>query len=218
MTDGTSRIGDYKIEINNLTKNFGRRLIFKGITRVYDRPGIYGISGPNGSGKSTIVKIFCGILSPNSGTITHHSGASKIESNIWYRHIGFVSPYLVLYDEFTAEENIAFFSAIREINFDAGRSDFLFEKFGIIDRKNDLVKTYSSGMKQRLKYIGALYHNPDVLIFDEPTSNLDIAGKETVYNVIKELSKEKIVFLASNDREDIDLCSEVLDLNLYKSK
>lgn len=211
-------MAEYKIEISNLTKNFGRRLIFTGIDRIYDRPGIYGISGPNGSGKSTIVKIFCGILSPNSGTINHSIDGKKVENSLWYRNIGFVAPYLVLYDEFTAEENIAFFSAIRELNFDAGRSDFLFEKFGIKDRKGDLVKTYSSGMKQRLKYIAALYHDPEVLIFDEPTSNLDVAGKETVYEIINELSTKKIIFLASNDKEDIELCTEALDLKQYKVK
>ncbi len=208
---------DYKIELKDLTKNFGRRLIFKGINRVFSEPGVYGISGPNGSGKSTIVKIFCGILSPNSGKITHTHNGKEVEANHWYRHIGFVSPYLVLYDEFTAEENIAFFSAIREINFDKERSDNLFSVFGIQDRKDDLVKTYSSGMKQRLKYIAALYHNPEVLIFDEPTSNLDESGKETVYKVIRDLSANKIVFLASNEKEDISLCKETLDLKQYKA-
>ena len=106
-----------------------------------------------------------------------------MESGNLHNHIGFVSPYLFLYDEFTAEENLLHFSNIRGISFNKERSDFLLNELNLIDRKNDLVRGYSSGMKQRLKFIFALLHQPALIILDEPTSNLDNTGKEKVYEV-----------------------------------
>ena len=83
-------------------------------------------------------------------------------------------------------------------------------------RKDDLVKTYSSGMKQRLKFIFALMHSPEVLIFDEPTSNLDEEGKKVVYDIVREEGKSRIVVIASNEMKDLELCNEVLLLEKFK--
>ena len=71
-------------------------------------------------------------------------------------------------------------------------------------------------MKQRMKFIFALIHNPELLIFDEPTSNLDDEGKNLVYEIIEDKSKESIIIIASNDKTDLDLCSQILDLKTFK--
>lgn len=206
----------YSVEANELNKTFGRRLIFNGINFRYDESGVFGISGPNGSGKSTLVKIIAGLISPTKGKIIHKNSDHEIIPEKLHNHIGFVSPYLVLYEEFTAWENLNIFSQIREINFDKDYAKDLLNRFLLYNRKDDLVKTYSSGMKQRMKFIFALIHHPELLIFDEPTSNLDEEGKNSVYEIIEDKSKESIIIIASNDKADLNLCTEILDLKTFK--
>lgn len=209
-------MSNYSLEVTQLTKYFGRRLIFSNLNFRFVDNGIYGISGPNGSGKSTLVKILAGIIGPNNGKVKHSiDGKEIIEENI-HNHIGFVSPYLVLYEEFSAEENLLMFAKIRGVEYNKQRVDYLFEKFLLIKRKDDFVKTYSSGMKQRLKFIFALMHSPKLIILDEPTSNLDDEGKNSVYEIIHEEGKENIVLIASNEKNDLELCSETIFLENYK--
>jgi len=209
-------MNDYSIQTLSLTKSFGRRLIFKEINFVWEKNGIFGISGPNGSGKSTFVKIIAGLLSPTKGKVIHKNSDKEIIPEKLHDHIGFVSPYLVLYEEFSAWENLEIFAHIRGIELDKERVKKLLEEFLIYNRRDDLVKTYSSGMKQRLKFVFALMHLPEVLIFDEPTSNLDEEGKKVVYDIIRNAGKERIVIIASNEKNDLEFCDDILYLEKYK--
>jgi heme exporter protein A len=209
-------MSDYSLLAESINKTFGRRLIFKDISFKLNSSTIFGISGPNGSGKSTLVKIIANIISPSSGKLIHNFNGTEIKPENLHNHIGLVSPYLVLYDEFTAYENLNYFSEIRGIPFNKGRVDDLLNKFLLFNRKEDLVKTYSSGMKQRLKFIFALMHSPQLIILDEPTSNLDDEGKEVVYELVKEEGSNNIVIIASNEKTDLSLCNETIDLKNHK--
>jgi heme exporter protein A len=209
-------MNNYNLLGENVTKTFGRRLVFKDLNFSYSKSGIWGIAGPNGSGKSTLVKIIAGIISPTRGKIRHSIDEKKIEDESLHNFIGFVSPYLVLYDEFTAEENLIYFSMIRGINYNKEKVDLLLSEFLLYERKNDLLKGFSSGMKQRMKFIFALMHSPKVIILDEPTSNLDATGKDSVYKLIKEQSTDSIIIVASNEENDLSLCREIIKLENYK--
>lgn len=208
---------DFSLHVTELQKSFGRRLVFSGIDISLNKPGVFGISGPNGSGKSTLIKILAGINSPSKGKVIHKVNGKEIISEKLHNYIGFVSPYLVLYDEFSAWENLNYFANIRKVAFDKPKVEKLLDQFLLLNRKDDFVKAYSSGMKQRLKFIFSLMHSPKFIFLDEPTSNLDDEGKETVYNLIKSESKAAIVMIASNEKNDLVQCSNVLDLNNYKS-
>jgi heme exporter protein A len=209
-------MSSYSIQSQNLSKSFGRRLIFNDINFNWSENGIFGISGPNGSGKSTLVKIIAGLIAPSSGKIIHKNSAGEIIPEKLHNHIGFVSPYLVLYEEFSAWENLSIFSKIRSVPFNEEKVIQYLSQFLLENRKDDLVKTYSSGMKQRLKFVFALMHSPEVLIFDEPTSNLDEGGKNVVYSIVREEGKNRIVIIASNEVKDLELCNEVLYLEKFK--
>lgn len=209
-------MSNFSVNAESLTKTFGKRQIFSGLDFNYDKNGIYGISGPNGSGKSTLVKIIAGLISPTRGKVKHLIDDKEIPAEKLHNHIGFVSPYLVLYEEFTAWENLDIFARIRNIPFDTGRIETLLKVFLLTERKDDLVKTYSSGMKQRIKFIFALMHSPQLLILDEPTSNLDEEGKDAVYKIVEEQGNNSIVLIASNERSDLELCSEKIVLQNYK--
>lgn len=208
---------NYTLTLDKLVKYFGRRLVFNGIDFTFKSGNVYGISGPNGSGKSTLVKIIANLISPTRGKIIHQSGEKIIEPEKLHDFIGFVSPYLFLYDEFTAEENLIYISNVRGIKFDNARSDYLFEQFNLFERRNDIVRGYSSGMKQRLKFIFALLHKPQVLIFDEPTSNLDNSGKDKVYELIASEGKNNLVLVASNEDSDLQYCKEILKIEDFKN-
>ena len=210
-------MSSYSIQAQNLSKLFGRRLIFKDINFNWSEKGIFGISGPNGSGKSTLVKIVAGLIAPSSGKIIHKNSGGEIIPEKLHNHIGFVSPYLVLYEEFSAFENLKIFAQIRGVNFNEEKVNYYLTQFLLENRRNDLVKTYSSGMKQRLKFIFALMHSPEVLIFDEPTSNLDEEGKKVVYKIIEDESKNSIVIIASNEERDLILCQEKILLENFKT-
>lgn len=209
-------MSNYSIQSQNLSKSFGRRLIFKDINFSWEQKGIFGISGPNGSGKSTLVKIVAGLIASSAGKIIHKNSDGEIVPEKLHNHIGFVSPYLVLYEEFSAWENLIIFSKIRGVSFDQEKVLYYLNQFLLENRKDDLVKTYSSGMKQRLKFVFALMHSPDILIFDEPTSNLDEEGKKVVYKIILKEGKNRIVIVASNEMKDLELCNEVLLLENFK--
>ncbi len=206
----------YYLNAENLTKKFGRRLIFQDLNFEFLKNGIYGITGINGSGKSTLIKIIAGIISPSSGKIIHKLNDKIIESEKLHKYIGFVAPYLVMYEEFSAWENLSHISKIRGVDFNKELFNSLLEDFLLLSRKNDMVKTYSSGMKQRLKFIFALMHSPQTLLLDEPTSNLDDAGKESVYKIIRREGNNKIVIIASNEKSDLELCDLKIRLQDYK--
>lgn len=210
-------MSNYQLKADDLTKIYGRRLIFKNINFCFNENGIFGVAGHNGSGKSTLVKIITGIIGASKGSITHKIGEGKIPLEKLHDYIGFVAPYLILYDEFSAEENLQHFARIRNIAYNKEKIDYLFNEFLLYERRQDEVKGYSSGMKQRLKYIFALMHSPKLLVLDEPTSNLDSSGKDTVYKIIQSESVTSIVLLASNEESDLSLCRELIQLENYKN-
>ena len=210
-------MNNYSLSLHNVTKIFGRRLVFKDINFELSSGNVYGISGRNGSGKSTLAKIIAGIISPSSGKVIHRSNGTEIKLEQLHDYIGFVSPYLFLYDEFSADENLYHFAKIRNAKVNKNRTDELFKLFGLSDRRSDLLKGYSSGMKQRMKFIFALQHSPKIILLDEPTSNLDNAGKEAVYKLIKDEAENNLVIIASNEESDLDLCSNLIDVEKFKA-
>lgn len=209
-------MSNYQLQCESVSKNFGRRVIFQNLNFRFNCAGVYGISGPNGSGKSTLIKIIAGINSPSAGKIIHKNNDQEIIPEKLHNFIGYVSPYLVLYEEFSAWENLEFFARIRDIKFNKDRVESLLNDFQLSDRKDDLIKTYSSGMKQRMKFIFAFMHSPELILLDEPTSNLDDEGKNTVYNIVEREGNERIFVIASNEKSDLTLCSETIMLERFK--
>jgi heme exporter protein A len=200
-----------KLQAVNLIKKFDRRIIFENVNFELSPGSSIAITGRNGSGKSTLIKIISRLLGQTSGNIDILDDNKKVRLEQFYKYIGFVSPYLNLYDEFTAYENLKIISDIRS----SGHKniDNVLERVGLFPRRNDLVKIYSSGMKQRLKIAFSILHNPSVLLFDEPTSNLDIEGVGVVDDIASEYNKNRILIIATNDAHEKSLCSTELNLN-----
>jgi heme exporter protein A len=196
-----------QLKVDRVSKEFNYRWIFRDVSFSLELGHSHSITGKNGAGKSTLIKIIAQVLTPTKGLVDYHNNGKKISKENVKHIIGLVSPYLQLYDEFTAVENIRFLSEIRTGGKeDAKWVDGLFKRFELIERKDDLVRTYSSGMKQRLKYIFALMHHPKILLLDEPTSNLDESGVSIVKEIVQEQKEQGILIIATNDIQESQWC------------
>ena len=199
------------LHAKNLTKTFNRKPIFKDISFEFSHGDSIAITGRNGSGKSTLIKIIANVLNPSSGEISISGGEKKIERDDYYKYIGFVSPYLNLYDEFTGYENLLITSKIRGSSTD--KINDILKRVGLFERRNDLLRIYSSGMKQRLKLAFAVLHSPDILLLDEPTSNLDKEGIGIVTEFANEQKEKGILIIATNDEYEKSLCTKEININ-----
>ena len=161
-----------------------------------------------------MIKILASIFTQNSGEFALEIDGTKVESRFYYKYIGLVSPYLNLYDEFTGYENLRFVSKVRRIG--ESNIDDVLKRVGLWERRNDMVKIYSSGMKQRIKIAFAIMHKPEILLFDEPTSNLDAEGVKLVDEIAREQTENNILIIATNDEHEKSLCEKELNLNLMK--
>lgn len=203
--------------VANLKKTFNRRLVFERLSFEIRSGERLIITGKNGSGKSTLMKILAGVLTETAGSFQYILNDKKIDRENIYQIVGLVSPYLVLYDEFTAFENLELFARIRNIKINDDEIDQVLKRVGLFDRRNDLVRTYSSGMKQRIKYASAILHNPLVLLLDEPTSNLDLEGKNFVDELVENFRSDGIVLVATNESQDFKYGQKVINLDNFKN-
>ncbi|MEX2117818.1 MAG: ABC transporter ATP-binding protein [Bacteroidota bacterium] len=199
------------LKAERVSKNFNRRNVLRDISFVLSPGESLAVTGKNGSGKSTLVKILAGLLSPTSGLVVFEGPESRLNQDEIRPLIGFVSPYLQLYDEFSAVEILDIVARIRMPGaYDQTRRRNLLEQFNLWGRKDDAVRTYSSGMKQRLKYVLALEHSPAILLLDEPTANLDEDGIGAVRSVVAEYGKSGALVVATNDAGEAGWCSSQL--------
>lgn len=203
-----------KLTAQNLSKNFAEKSIFKKLTFEAESGICLAILGPNGSGKTTLMRILSHLILPTSGTITYSEDGTVIPPERIFQYLGFLGPYLELYQDLTALENLQFFSKIRGLKNYEPRIFQLMEQFGLKGREDDAVKTYSSGMKQRLKYVFALLHEPQILFVDEPRSNLDEEGIRLVYEILQAYKKNHLLVMATNDGEDLRLADVRVQVNV----
>jgi heme exporter protein A len=192
-----------KLTLENVGKDFENKRIFNKISFDLESGKSAAIIGPNGSGKTTLVRIVCGLIRPSRGKIVYSVNQKTIEIQDVYKHIGLVGPYLELYEELTAMENLLFFAKMKRVSHAREKILSLMDQLNLAGREDDNVRTYSSGMRQRLKYVFALLSNPEILVLDEPTSNLDSDGIDRVYEIMRIQKNKNILLIATNDQDDL---------------
>ena len=200
---------NFKYEVLNISKYFIRNhYIFRNLSLSFTNGDIIAITGANGSGKSTLLKVMTGVLSFSSGSINITKDSLDIHVLDLKEDIAMVSPYLNLYEEFTPYEHYKISADLRGIKFDIDKLDKQLQLFKLRPHKNSPIRNFSSGMKQRMKFILALQSNPTILFLDEPTSNLDADGIESINKIIIEhAANGGAVIIATNEEREKSLCS-----------
>jgi len=200
------------LEAKDLGKRFGRRRVFEGIRFRLENKGSLVISGRNGSGKTTLLRVLCGLARPTEGrAIISHSG-KELTPEQRRNLLGLVMPDLEFYGELTAMENLLFLSRVRGSNLTRETIRERIGWMGLKDRDDDLVFSFSSGMRQRLKYAFALLNDPRVLLLDEPAANLDQEGAALVHQVIDSQKAKGIVVIATNEQSDLRYADQNIHL------
>lgn len=205
-----------RLQTTNIGKRFGNRILFRKMSLEFTGGKAIAITGMNGSGKSTLIRILAGVLRPTRGTVSLTIRDTIIEREQRPFHVGLVAPYLNLYDALSPAENLGFMARARGFRDVENRIAETLSRVGLLDRKDDFISTFSSGMKQRVRIAAALFSEPYVLLLDEPRSNLDDAGKELVSDVIRTaVSEKKIVVIATNNAEEASSCDETYRIEDY---
>lgn len=201
------------IEVSNLTKYYGKLLAVDQINFNVKKGEIFGFLGPNGAGKTTTIRMLTGVTKPTSG-VALISGFNVIHEPVKAKErVGVVPDVSSLYDEMTAWDNVIFSAKLHGVPREkrVSQSKELLEFFGLYDRRNDRVGTFSRGMKRRLMIATALVHEPETLFLDEPTTGLDVQSSRQIRDLIKELNrKDTTVFLTTHYIEEADqLCQRI---------
>jgi ABC-2 type transport system ATP-binding protein len=181
------------------------------------RPGeILGYLGPNGSGKSTTVKMITGLMEPTRGEVLFHGVNIKADLPAFKRRMGYVPEEALLYPFLSGLEYLEFVGTLRGMDREMLRKRIsaMLELFTLYPHRHGSIASYSKGMRQRVLLIAALMHDPEILIFDEPLSGLDITSAMVFRQLVKSLGQQgKIIFYCSHVLEVVErLCSHVLIL------
>lgn len=180
------------IEVKNLKKSYKNNKALDGLDFDLYEGEILGILGPNGAGKSTTINILSTILKKDEGEITYFGMST--EKNLKYikANLGVVPQDIALYEDITAYKNIDFFASLYGLKKQNLKDavEYALKFVGLEDRKNDLPKHYSGGMKRRLNIACSIAHKPKILILDEPTVGIDPQSRNHILTSLRELQKE----------------------------
>ena len=182
----------HMITVQNLSKKYGSTEALKGISFGIKQGEFYGLLGPNGAGKTTTISILSTILEPNGGSVSIAGFDLQKDPAECKKTIGVVPQEIALYNELSAYDNLLFWGGLYGVSKSdlKARADETLKLFGLFDRRNDKVKTYSGGMKRRINIASALLHRPKVLFMDEPTVGIDPQSRNLIFEVIEKLHKE----------------------------
>jgi len=205
------------IDVNGLTKSFGVLTAVNQITFIVKKGEVFGFLGPNGAGKTTTIRMLTGLLTPDSGNVFIDKFDIKKDPIRAKMKMGVIPEIGSVYIDLTAKQNIILAGKFYGINRREleKKAERLLEEFGLYERKDDMVKTFSKGMKQRVNIASAIVHNPDILFLDEPIMGLDVQSQRLIRKIIKEMNQRgTTIFLTTHNIEEANIqCQRVGIIN-----
>lgn len=200
--------GAVSIEATGLVKRYGQRTVVDKVDLRLHGGEVFGLLGPNGAGKSTIIGMLSTYLNPTAGKITINGLDTARDASKIKQIIGVVPQELAIYEDNTAEENMVFFAemfdmpnAVRK-----QRIESLFRSVGLWDRRQDVVKKYSGGMKRRLNLAVGLLNDPLFVMMDEPTVGVDPQSRQSIYDIIQGIKAQgKAILYTTQYMEEAEL-------------
>jgi ABC-2 type transport system ATP-binding protein len=205
------------LEVKGLTKKYNSLAVVDEVSFRIDPGEVYGYLGPNGSGKTTTVKMLTGLLQPSAGAIFFNGRDIRSDLIGYRRRLGYVPEEPHLYPYLSGKEYLELVGRLRSIpeRLLAAKVESLLQLFRLGPHRYAPISSYSKGMKQKILICAALLHDPEVLIFDEPMSGLDVTSVLVFRDVVKSLAAEgKIILYTSHILEVIEkVCSTVMILH-----
>ncbi|WP_297285842.1 ABC transporter ATP-binding protein [uncultured Brachyspira sp.] len=197
------------ISAKNIEKKFNKNIILKDVSLDINKGEVIALVGPNGSGKTTLINILLGILKADKGEL-------KINIEDYKKHIGLQLQSTPFFEGYNVKDNILMFSALYDIKMSDEEIESILNKYNL-NPKTPAIKL-SGGEQKKLAIMIATMQNPDLLIFDEPTSSLDPRERYNIKNMILELAKNnKTILFTSHDLEEVeDIASKIVFL--YKGE
>jgi sodium transport system ATP-binding protein len=210
-------VTDSAVRVERLEKTLGANKVLRGISFEALAGEIFGLLGPNGAGKTTTLRIICTLLAPDAGAVEVLGFGTRKAPEEVRRRIGVVTADIGVYPRLTARENIAYFAELSGVL----DGDLARKVNGVIERLDmgsfakQRAETLSSGQKQKVAIARAIVHDPPVLMFDEPTSNLDVlASKEIREFMVESKGRGKCVIFSTHVMHDAErLCDRVTILH-----
>lgn len=204
------------IEITDLGKRFNRHWVFRHINYTFSFNNSYAVIGHNGSGKSTLLQVLAGAVSKSQGSIHYKIGDKTIPEEQHYKYLSIATPYIELIEELTLTEFLEFHHQFKPLmpQFTIPQ---LIEMVGLTAAAGKQIRYFSSGMKQRVKLLQAIFSNNPLVLLDEPTSNLDKAGIELYNRLVNDYClQNRLLIVCSNDENEIGFCDHRLDVTQFK--
>ncbi len=202
------------ISINNLSKNFGEIEAVRDISFDIKEGEMFGFVGPDGAGKTTTLRIMCGLLNPDSGTVSlFQKNITEARKEI-QSQIGYLSQKFSLYGDLSVDENIEFFAEIHNVKDYRNRRDELLDFTKLKPFRDRLADKLSGGMKQKLALACSLIHQPKILFLDEPTTGVDPVSRRDFWKILSNLLKEGItIFMTTPYLDEAERCNRIALMN-----
>ena len=201
---------DVVIDVEGLTKSFGKRVVVKNLTMKVRRGLIYGFLGPNGSGKTTTIRILCGLLTPDSGRGTCLGFDILTQSAQIKRHVGYMTQRFSLYADLSILENLEFVARIHGMANPREAARNAIHRLGLTNRAAQLAGDLSGGWKQRLALGACILPGPSLLLLDEPTAGVDPKARRDFWDEIHALAHEGLTVLVSTHyMDEAERCHEI---------
>lgn len=201
------------IQVNNLSKSFDNIQAVKEISFSIKKGEVFGLLGPNGAGKSTTINMMSSILKSDEGTIHINENNIKQNPDACKQLIGVVPQEISLYDDFSAYDNLMFWGSLYKVPIKKlkQRIAVILDIIGLFERKDDLIKTYSGGMKRRINIAAALLHEPKILFMDEPTVGVDPQSRNRIFEIVETLNQQGITIVyTTHYMEEVErLCNRI---------
>ena len=193
------------LKVTNLTKNYGKQEVLKGVNLLLEEPGIYALIGPNGSGKTTLFNTISNLLKPTAGEI-EVLGKKNTDASIFYE-VSFLKDNRVLYEYLSGYDHLTFIQSAQKLPKE--RVDEVIKKMQIGHYVHKKVGDYSLGMKQSLLIAMAMLNKPKLMILDEPLNGLDPTSVIKVRYLLKELAENgTTILISSHTLSEIDLITD----------
>jgi sodium transport system ATP-binding protein len=201
------------VKVDRLEKTLGKNHVLRGISFEASSGEIFGLLGPNGAGKTTTLRVICTLLAPDAGSVEVLGFDSRNAPQEIRRRVGVVTAEIGVYPRLSARENISYFAELSGVlDGEVKRKvDAVIERLDMRDFSNQRAESLSSGQKQKVAIARAIVHDPPVLMFDEPTSNLDVlASREIRQFMVESKGRGKCVIFSTHVLHDAErLCDRV---------